>query len=85
VDFFDAEIQAETRELVALPNAYLIGYPITTTRSSGAIVSTTLSLGFDIHHARAEPLLVKAAQQSGLADCFLEQGGHGGEPRIRQG
>ena len=68
---FDTEIQTESRELIALPNAYLIRHPITTTRSSGAIISATLSLGYDIHHARAEPLLLSAAEVSGLKEPFV--------------
>ena len=68
---FDTEIQTESRELIALPNAYLIAHPITTTRSSGAIVSATLSLGYDIHHGQAEPLLLSAAEASGLKEPFV--------------
>jgi small conductance mechanosensitive channel len=68
---FDTEIQTESRELIALPNAYLINHPITTTRSSGAIVSATLSLGYDVHHGQAEPLLLSAAEESGLEEPFV--------------
>ncbi len=68
---FDTEMQTETRELIALPNAYLINHPIATTRSSGAIVSTEISLGFDVHHGQAEPLLAKAAKESGLDEPFV--------------
>jgi small conductance mechanosensitive channel len=68
---FDTEIQTESRELIALPNAYLINHPIITTRSSGAIVSATLSLGYDVHHGQAEPLFLSAAVQSGLEEPFV--------------
>ncbi|SDT96862.1 Mechanosensitive ion channel [Pseudomonas pohangensis] len=68
---FDTEIQTENRELVALPNTYLISNPVTTIRSSGTIVSTELSLGFDVHHAQIEPLLLQAASASGLQDAFV--------------
>ncbi len=68
---FDTEIQTENRELVAIPNTFLITNPITTTRSSGVIVTATLSLGFDIHHSRVEPLLLKAAEESGLEEPFV--------------
>lgn len=68
---FDTEIQSESRELIALPNAYLMRNPVTTTRSSGTIISTTLSLGYDIHHARIEILLIKAAEESGLEKPFV--------------
>jgi len=68
---FDTEVQAESRELIAIPNTYLISHPVTTTRSSGTIVSVALSLGYDVHHARIEALLVKAAHDSGLAEPFV--------------
>jgi small conductance mechanosensitive channel len=68
---FDTEIQTESRELIAFPNAYLISHPMSTTRSSGAIVSTTLSLGYDVHHGKVEPLLLRAAEESGLEEPFV--------------
>jgi len=69
---FDTEIQSESRELISLPNSYLVSNPVTTTRSSGAIVSATLSLGYDVHHLQVEPLLIKAAEESGLTDAFVQ-------------
>ena len=68
---FDTEIQSENRELIAIPNTYLISNPISTVLSSGAIVTATLSLGYDVHHSRVEPLLLKAAEKSGLEDPFV--------------
>lgn len=68
---FDTEIQTETRELIALPNTYCISNPVTTIRSSGTIISASLSLGYDIDHRRIEPLLVEAAQTSGLTEPFV--------------
>ena len=68
----DTEIQTENRELVALPNTYMITNPISVVRSSGAIVSTTLSLGYDIHHSRVESLLLEASQKCGLEEPFVQ-------------
>jgi small conductance mechanosensitive channel len=68
---FDTEIQSENRDLIAIPNSFLITHPVATTRSSGAIVSVTLSLGYDAHHSVVEPLLVRAAQESGLEEPFV--------------
>lgn len=68
---FDTEIQSESRELIAIPNTFLISHPVTTIRSSGTIVSITLSLGYDVHHSQIETLLVRAAQESGLEDPFV--------------
>ncbi|WP_051309365.1 mechanosensitive ion channel domain-containing protein [Desulfogranum japonicum] len=68
---FDTEIQTESRELISLPNAYLIKYPISTTRNSGAIVSAKLSLGYDIHHSQVDALLLNAAESSGLKEPWV--------------
>ncbi len=68
---FDTEIQSEARELITIPNTYLVKNPITTTPNSGAIVSVSLSLGYDVHHSKIEPLLIKAADESGLERAFV--------------
>ena len=68
---FDTEVQSESRELIAIPNTYLVSHPVTTIRSSGTIISTTLSLGYDVHHAQVEPLLLRAAEESGLEEPFV--------------
>ncbi|MBE0604307.1 MAG: hypothetical protein IH611_11885, partial [Deltaproteobacteria bacterium] len=44
----------------------------TAIRGSGAIVSATLSLGYDVHHSRVEGLLVTAAKESGLEEPFVQ-------------
>lgn len=75
----DTEIQTERRRLISLPNTYLISNPVAVVRSSGAIISATLSLGYDVHHHRVEPLLLKAARQTGLDEPFVlitELGNH---------
>jgi small conductance mechanosensitive channel len=68
---FDTEIQSENRELIAIPNSYLISNPVTRVRKSGAIVTASLSLGYDVHHSRIEPLLIEAAANSGLEEPFV--------------
>ncbi|WP_445426700.1 mechanosensitive ion channel domain-containing protein [Alishewanella sp. HL-SH06] len=68
----DTEIQTENRELVAIPNTLLVSTAVTVTRSSGCIVSTTLSLGYDVHHAQVETLLLQAAENSQLTDPFVQ-------------
>lgn len=68
---FDTEIQTDHRELVSLPNSYLIAHPVTVVRTSGTMVSSTLTLGYDVHHARIQPLLRQAAETAGLEDPFV--------------
>jgi small-conductance mechanosensitive channel len=46
--------------------------PVKVVHSSGTIVSTQLSLGYDQHHTEIEALLVEAAQASGLEEAFVQ-------------
>ena len=68
---FDCEVQTENRELIAVPNNILINNAITTVRSSGTIISVTLSLGYDVHHSQISALLKEAAAEIGLQDPFV--------------
>jgi len=68
---FDTEIQTENRELIAIPNATFINQPVTVARSSGVIVWTTLSLGYDVATGQVEPLMLKAAADAGLSDPYV--------------
>ncbi|MGR8920854.1 MAG: mechanosensitive ion channel family protein [Gammaproteobacteria bacterium] len=69
---FHTEIQTANRDLTAIPNAYLVTHPVTVVRHSGTIIETTLSLGYDVSHARAEELLVQATAKAGLEEGFVQ-------------
>ena len=76
---FHTEIQTEERDLTTIPNLFLVTHPTTVIRSSGTIVSATVSLGYDVQRARIEELLRAAAERAGLAEPFvhvLELGDH---------
>ena len=68
---FHTEIQTEERDLTTLPNLFLVSHPITVIRSSGTIVSATVSLGYDIPHQTIDKLLVEAALAAKLNDPFV--------------
>ncbi len=74
---FHIEIQNEDRDLITLPNLYLVTNPVTTVRSSGTIVSATVSLGYDVHRKQIEACLLEAAEQTGLTDPFVQVSGLG--------
>lgn len=74
---FDTEVQTENRELIAIPNATFITQPVTVARTSGVIVSTNLSLGYDLSFSQVEPLMLKAAAESGLTDPYVHITGLG--------
>lgn len=69
---FDTEMQTEQRELVHLSNTFIVSNPVTVVRSSGTIVTASLSLGYDVHHARVCDLLVAAAEETELQDSFVQ-------------
>lgn len=68
----DTEIQNEARDLVSIPNTYLIIHPVTVTRTSGTIVSTTLSLGYDVSNNVVEDALLESALNCGLVEAFVQ-------------
>ncbi len=68
---FHTEIQTEERDLTTLPNLFLVSHPFTVIRSSGTIVSATVSLGYDTSHQIIEKLLLEAALAANLSDPFV--------------
>lgn len=70
--FLHTEIQTEERNLTTLPNLYLVTNPVTVVRSSGTIVSATVSLGYDLPRQTIEPLLKQAAERAELAEPFVQ-------------
>ena len=65
------EIQTADRDLTTLPNLLLATEPVKVVRSSGTIVSANVGLGFDVPHARVEPVLLDAARDVELTDAFV--------------
>jgi small-conductance mechanosensitive channel len=65
---FHVEIQTEDRDLATLPNLYLVSQPVTVVRASGTIVSTTVSLGYDVPHTKVETALEQAAIAADLEE-----------------
>lgn len=66
------EVQTEDRDLVTLPNLYLMTQPMKVVRSSGTIVSAEVSLGYDVSRVRVAELLQEAADRAGLVDAFVQ-------------
>jgi len=69
---FHVEIQTEDRDLITLPNSYLITNPVRVVRTSGTVISCELSLGYNVPHAEVEPLLLRAIEETGLVDGFVQ-------------
>ncbi len=68
---FHTEIQTEDRDLTTFPNLFLVTNAVTVVRSSGTIISATISLGYDVEHNRVEELLIEAAKSVELEDPYV--------------
>jgi len=68
---FHTEIQTETRDFTTLPNLYLVSTPVTVIRSTGTLIATEVSLGYDANRAKVEKRLLAAAKAIGLEDAFV--------------
>ena len=55
------EIQTEFRDLVTVPNLYMVTQPLKVVRASGTIIQGEVSLGYDVPHSRATEILCAAA------------------------
>jgi small conductance mechanosensitive channel len=66
------EIQTEDRELTTLPNLFLVRNPVTTLRSSGTVISATITLGYDLPRTKVRATLLEAAEKVGLTDAFVQ-------------
>ncbi len=68
---FHTEIQTERRDLATLPNLFLITNPVTVVDGEGTIISTELTLGYDIPRTKVEALLKAAAEKAGLSKPYV--------------
>ncbi|MDH3418793.1 MAG: mechanosensitive ion channel family protein [Gammaproteobacteria bacterium] len=65
------EIQTEFRDLMTVPNLYLVTQPIKIVRASGTVISAEVSLGYDVPRTNVAEVLCRAAIESGLKDPFV--------------
>jgi small-conductance mechanosensitive channel len=69
---FHTEIQTADRDLITLPNLFLANKPVKVVRSSGTVISASVSLGYDVPQARIKELLLGAAEEVGLQEPFVQ-------------
>ncbi len=65
------EVQTEFRDLVTVPNLYMVTQPMKVVRSSGTIITAEVSLGYDVSHDDVSRILCEAATHAGLKDTFV--------------
>ena len=71
MDLLHTEIQTEFRDLVTVPNLYLVSQPVHVVRASGTVISAEVSLGYDVPRSKVADVLRKAAAGAGLKDAFV--------------
>ncbi len=65
------EIQNRERDLITLPNMFLVANPVTVMHNDGTIISIEVSLGYDVDHSVIEPILCEAAAKAGLENPYV--------------
>jgi small-conductance mechanosensitive channel len=71
LELFHVELQTESRDLTTLPNLFMATKPVKVIRSSGTLVTTELSLGYEIPHRKVISLLKQAALEADLKEPFV--------------
>ncbi|MBN2110374.1 MAG: mechanosensitive ion channel [Methanosarcinaceae archaeon] len=71
INFLHTQIQSIDRDLITIPNRTLMSFPLKTIRSSGTIITTSVSLGYDIPRMSIEKNLLLAAEKTGLENPFV--------------
>jgi len=72
MDLLHTEIQTEFRDLVTVPNLYMVTQPLKVVRASGTIITAEVSLGYDVPHSEVRAILRQAAASAGLKDSFCQ-------------
>jgi small-conductance mechanosensitive channel len=68
---FHIEIQLEDSNFITIPNLYIATNPVKLTRKTDTVISTSISLGYDIPRAIIEESLKEAAVSTGLTDPYV--------------
>ena len=72
MDLLHTQVQTEFRDLVTVPNLFMVTQPLHVVRASGTIIHAEVSLGYDVHHGRVSEVLLAAAAAAGLKDAFVQ-------------
>jgi small conductance mechanosensitive channel len=68
---FHTEIQLQDSNFVTIPNLYMASNPVKLTRKSNTVISTSVSLGYDVPRIHIEEALKAAANETGLKDPYV--------------
>ena len=68
---FHIEIQLKDSNFVTIPNLYIASNPVKLTRKSKTIISSSVSLGYDVPRLNVEKALIDAALATELTDPYV--------------
>ncbi len=68
---FHIEIQLQDSNFITIPNLYIAKNPVKLTRKTNTVISTSVSLGYEISRIKVEKALIEAATAVGLKDPFV--------------
>lgn len=68
---FHIEVQTEDSNFVTFPNLHVASNPVKIIRKSKSVISTSVSLGYDVSRTKIEQALMKAAKQAELNDAYV--------------
>lgn len=71
IGILHTQIQSIDRDIITIPNLKLISHPLVTISSSGTVISTIVSLGYNVSRDRVEKALIKAAEEVELENIFV--------------
>ena len=71
ISIFHTEIQLEDSNFITIPNLYIATNPVKLTRKTDTVISTSVSLGYDIARTKIEESLKEAAFSTGLTDPYV--------------
>lgn len=71
IHILHTEVQSIDRDLVTIPNLKLVSNSLKTIRTSGTIIYTCVSLGYDVSRKKIEKNLLLAAEKTGLETPFV--------------
>lgn len=70
-NIFHTEIQLEDSNFVTIPNLFISSNPVKLTRKANTVISTIVSLGYDVSQLTIIESLKKAALATGLKDPYV--------------
>jgi len=68
---FHTEIQLEDSNFITIPNLFIATNPVKLIRKTNTVISTSISLGYDISRKKIEESLIRAALDTGLTDPYV--------------